>query len=149
MGQMTDAQVGLSVSLPLKFDNINLIICLLDLSELYIYVSGLCENDDEILEYDDVDNIDELLSMTNIDDFKNKYKELDLNENIIIHFMYVYTKIYARNLSYRSTPHLFSNDIKLSSPQELINNIQKGIEIFKKANVPDEYIKIGNTIYQG
>ena len=151
MGQINDAQVGVSVSLPIKFENIHLIISLLDLPYFRIYVSGLSENPDEILdyEYDNIENIDtdmldELSIIGNIDDFKAKYKELNINKDLIFHFIYVCTSIYAKNLRYRSTCCLFNN---LSTPQDYINNIQKGVELFKLANVPEIYIKIGNTIY--
>jgi hypothetical protein len=32
---------------------------------------------------------------------------------------------------------------------ELINDILKGVELFKNSYVSEEYIKIGNTIYDG
>jgi len=143
MGHINDAQVGVSVSLPFKFENIHLIISLLDLPYFHIYVSGLSENPDEIIEYD-TDMLDELSIIENIDDFKAKYKELNINKDLIFHFIYVCTSIYAKNVRYRSTCCLFND---LSTPQDYINNIQKGVELFKIANVPDEYIKIGNTIY--
>jgi hypothetical protein len=93
--------------------------------------------------------IDELSMQENEEQFNMKYHELNIKKNLVIHFIYVCNKIYARNLSYRSVSRLFSHDEHISTPTELINDILRGVNIFKEANVPEEYIKIGNTIYDG
>ena len=67
MGQITTAELGVSVSLPLTFENIKLILRLLemrmDIRVLRTYVSGMNENEDEIKDYEnddfEVDMIDE------------------------------------------------------------------------------------------
>lgn len=156
MGQMTDAQVGVSVSLPLEFEHIKLIYSLIDLPNIQIYISGLSEYPDEILDYAydnieeiDTDMLDELSIQPTREEFNMKYAELNIKKDLIFHFIYVCATIYARNLSFRSTSRLFSNDEHLSTPMELINDILKGVELFKNSYVSEEYIKIGNTIYDG
>ena len=155
MGQITEAQVGITVSLPIQFDNMKLISNLLELSNLGIYISGLSEEPDEIVDYEydnidelDTDMIDELSMQENEEQFNMKYHELNIKKNLVIHFIY-FSKIYARNLSFRSVSRLFSHDEHISTPTELINDILKGVNIFIEANVPEAYIKIGNTIYDG
>ena len=41
MGQMTDALLGISVSLPLKYENMDLIIKLLNTDNITLIISGL------------------------------------------------------------------------------------------------------------
>ena len=149
MGQITEAQLGITVSLPIHFDNIVLICNLLELSNLGIYISGLSEEPDEIVDYEydnidelDTDMIDELSMQENEEQFNMKYHELNIKKNVVIHFIYVCNKIYARNLSFRSVSRLFSHDEHICTPMELINDILKGVELFKKANGHFAYIKI-------
>jgi hypothetical protein len=153
MGQMTEAEVGISVSLNINFDNIKLISSLLELSNLRIYISGISEEHDEILDYEndhieelDTDIIDELCAQDTQQEFNKKYEEFNIKKKLAFHFIYVVSKIYACNLSYRSIPRLFSHDENITTSIELINKIHNGVNLFKSINVPDNLIKIGNTI---
>ena len=154
MGQMTDASLGISVSLPLNYENIDLIMKLIDNDDISLFISGLFEEDDEVIhcDYDDtfdLDLLDELLELKSQEEFKTKCTELDIKDDLIFNYLYVFGTIYARNLSFRSHSHLFHNDEFDTTPTTLIQNIQKGIELFKEAGVPEELIKIGNTISDG
>jgi hypothetical protein len=156
MGQCTDAAIGVSVSLPLCYRYISLISKLLEIDNLRVYVSGLEENDDEIIDfiYDecemiDLEILDELSEKTSEEEFNTTYKELNIKDNIIFHFIYVCATIYARNLSFRNRSNLFSNDTHIKSPIDLINDIQIGLNIFRDADIPEDLIKIGNTICDG
>ncbi len=151
---MTDASIGVSVSLPLNYKNINLIIKILGADHITLYISGLFDETDEVINCDfddtfDLDTLDELLDLNDEDEFKKKYNELDIKDGLIFHFMYICAGIYARNLSYRSHPYLFHNDETDMTPIKLIEYIQKGIDIFKGFSIPEELIKIGNTIFEG
>jgi len=84
MPSLTQAQIGISVSLPLNYSNIDLIFKLLNIDNLMLYLSGLNEDPDEvklILCYEDeeeLESLDELLDLENEDEFKKKYEELEL-----------------------------------------------------------------------
>jgi hypothetical protein len=156
MGQITTAELGVSVSLPLTYANIKLILHLLemrmDIRVLRTYVSGINENEDEIKDYEnddfEVDMIDEFDEDINEDEFNEICNKLDLEINrITFHFIYNCAAIYADNISFRQTSHLFySNEC---SPNDLIENIQKGAETFRSAQVPEHFILIGHSIFDG
>ena len=155
MGQITTAELGVSVSLPLSYANLKLLLHLLeiriDIRVLQTYVSGMNENEDEIKDYEnefEVDMIDEFDEDINEDEFNEICKTLDLDTTqITFHFIYNCASIYADNISFRQTSHLFySNEC---SPMEFIENIQKGAETFRSANVPEHLIQIGHSIYDG
>jgi len=156
MGQITTAELGVSVSLPLTFENIKLILRLLemrmDIRVLRTYVSGMNENEDEIKDYEnddfEVDMIDEFDEDMQEDEFNEICNKLELEtERITFHFIYNCVSIYADNISFRQTSHLFySNEC---SPNDFIENIQKGAEAFRSAQVPEALILIGHSIYDG
>ena len=153
MGQQTDASLGISVSLPLNYENIDLIMKLLD-NDITLFISGLFEEKDEVIncDYDDtfdLDLLDQLLELKSQEEFKIKYNELSIKDGLICNFMYICGAIYARNLSFRSHPYLFNNDESDTTPTEIILNIQTGVEIFRGAGVPEGLIKVGNTISEG
>ena len=154
MGQMTDASLGISVSLPLNYENIDLIIKLINNDLLSLFISGLFEEDDEVIncDYDDtfdMDRLDELVELKSSEEFKIKCAELDIKDSLVFNYLYTFGTIYARNLSYRRHSHLFHNDEFDTTPTTLIQNIQKGVELFIDAGVPEELIKVGNTISDG
>jgi len=154
MGQMTDVLLGISVSLPLKYENMDLIIKLLNTDNVTLIISGLFEEKDEVINCDfdytfDLDVLDELMDLYSEEMFKLKYKELDIKEDLIFHFMHGVAGIYARNLNFRSNPYLFSHDEHHTSPAKLILDIQKGIQIFKDAGIDEILIKVSNTIREG
>lgn len=151
---MTDVLLGISVSLPLKYENMDLIIKLLNTDNVTLIISGLFEEKDEVINCDfdytfDLDVLDELMDLYSEEMFKLKYKELDIKEDLIFHFMHGVAGIYARNLNFRSNPYLFSHDEHHTSPAKLILDIQKGIQIFKDAGIDEILIKVSNTIREG
>lgn len=159
MGQSTDANIGVSVSLSLTHPNIKQIYSLLELAEhpLTLFISGLRDEDewDEVIncdyDYDafDVDVLDELVNLKTEQEFKTKCDELEIKTGLVFHFMFVCAGIYCRNLSFRSNPYVFNTDETGLTPMQLIEHIQKGIQVFKNANIPDELIKVGNTMREG
>lgn len=154
MGQMTDALLGISVSLPLVYKNMDLIIKLMNTDNLTLIISGLFEEKDEVINCDfddtfDLDIIDELIDLNSEEMFKLKYKELDIKEDLIFHFVHGVVGIYARNLNFRSNPYLFNEDEHNTTPAKLILDIQKGIQIFKDTGIDEELIKVCNTIREG
>lgn len=74
MGQMTDASLGISVSLPLNYENLNLIMKLIDIDDISLFISGLFEEEDEVIscDYDDTFDIgllDELVELKSPEEF--------------------------------------------------------------------------------
>ena len=157
MGQQIESETGVSVSLPLTFDNLDKIINLLNISNLRVYVSGYGENSDEVRDFiyeeDDFhinyDIIDELSESTNEEEYNKKYNELELVEDIEFHFMRVVTGMYTENLCYRNMNRLFEDTDSPNSALDLINSIQEAIEIFKNQNIPVEQIHVGHTMREG
>lgn len=152
MGQSTFATIGVSVSLELTYRNIQLIKKLLEMDVFCVYISGLKEYSDEIVDFDQdeldfsEEDIYELSEKQNEEDFNKHYEELELEKYLVFIFIYNCTSVYARNLSFRNTPTLFSHNDYQLSPTQTILKFQKGLELFKEAGVEEEYIKVGNTI---
>jgi hypothetical protein len=152
MPQMTEAQVGVSVSLPLKYSNIRLIFELIETDNVMLYLSGLEKDPKEvslIMSIDDkeeLESLEELLDLENEDEFKKKCEEFEINEKLVFHFMYVCAGVYATNMSYRDRPFVFQNDEHSMTPTNFIERIQKGVQIFRECGVAEEVIKVGNTM---
>jgi hypothetical protein len=81
MPSLTEAKIGVSVSLPLNYENIDLIYQLHD-------ISGLNEDPDEAKLVMCLDDIPELLELESEQEFKKKYKELVFEDNLFFHFIY-------------------------------------------------------------
>ena len=152
MPQSTEAQVGVSVSLPLTFSNIKLIFELIETDNVMLYLSGLQEDPKEvslIMSIDDEDELkylEELLDLENDAEFKKKCEEFEINEKLVFNFMYVCAGVYATNMSYRDRPFVFQNDEHGMTPTQFIERIQKGVQIFRECGVAEELIKVGNTM---
>ena len=151
---MTDALLGISVSLDLNYKNMDLIVKCLNLDHVTLIISGLFEEEDEVIncDYDDrfdVDILDDLIDLDSEEEFKLKYKELEIEEDLVFHFMYGVAGIYARNLNFRDNPYLFNYDEHETTPAKLIADIQKGVQIFKDAGISEELIMVSNTIRDG
>lgn len=157
MGQQLESETGVSVSVPLTFDNLQRIIDLLDIPNLRVYVSGYGENGDEVYDFlyeeDSIDInydiLDELSTAENEEEYTKKYKEMEIEEDIQFHFMRVCTAMYTENLCFRSINRLFEEDESPNSAIELIDTIKKAIDLFKEKNIPDELIRIGHTMREG
>ena len=84
MGQQIESETGVSVSVPLTFDNLGQIINLFDIPNLRVYVSGYGENSDEVRDFiyeeDDLginyDVLDELSQCANEEEYNKKYDEM-------------------------------------------------------------------------
>jgi hypothetical protein len=152
MPQMTEAQVGVSVSLPLKYSNIDSIFELIETDNVMLYLSGLEKDPKEvslIMSVDDkeeLESLEELLDLENEDEFKKKCEEFEIKEKLVFNFMYVCAGVYATNMSYRDRPFVFQNDEHGMTPTNFIERIQKGVQIFRECGVTEELIKIGNTM---
>jgi len=152
MPQMTEAQVGVSVSLPLKYSNIDSIFELIETDNVILYLSGLEKDPKEdslIMSVDDkeeLESLEELLDLENEDEFKKKCEEFEIKEKLVFNFMYVCAGVYATNMSYRDRPFVFQNDEHGMTPTQFIERIQKGVQIFRECGVAEELIKIGNTM---
>lgn len=154
MGQTTDASIGVSVSVSLNFSNIDLIMKLMEINNITLLISGLFEEKDEVINVDfddtfDLDKLDDLVELKDQDEFNIKLNELDIKEGLIFNFMHICAGIYARNLSYRENRYVFQNDEHDTTPENLIKNIQNGIAKFREAGIPEDLIKIGNTMLDG
>ena len=152
MPSLTEAQIGISVSLPLNYANINLIFELLDIDNLMLYLSGFNEDPDEVKlilcidDEEEFESLHELTDLENEDQFKKKYEELELDDNLIFHFIYVCAGINVFDIQYRNSS-VFQNDEHGMTPANFIERIQNGIKIFKDSGLSEEFIKVGNTMY--
>lgn len=153
MPSLTEAQFGVSVSLPLNYENIDLIFELINTDNLRLYLSGLNDDLDEakmILCVDDeeeLESLEELLDLENEEEFKNKYEELEFPDNLVFHFIYLCIHFEAFDIQYRSCG-VFQNNQTLLTPVQLIERIQNGIKIFTDAGVSEELLKVGTTLHE-
>lgn len=152
MPQRTEAQVGVSVSLPLTHSNINLIFELIEIESVMLYLSGLQEDPKEVSlimcidDEDELKYLEELLDLENEAEFKKKCDEFEIEDDLVFHFMYVCAGVYATNMSYRRCPFVFQNDEHGMTPAQFIERIQRGVQIFRDCGVAEELIKVGNTM---
>ena len=152
MPHSTEAQVGVSVSLPLTHSNIKLIFELIETDNIMLYLSGLQEDPKEvslIMSVDDKDELkylEELYDLENAEEFKKKCDEFEIEDNLVFNFMYVCAGVYATNMNYRDQPFVFQNDEHRMTPAQFIERIQRGVQIFRECGVPEELIKVGNTM---
>ncbi len=152
MPQSTEAQVGVSVSLPLTFSNIKLIFELVEKDNVMLYLSGLQEDPIEvslimcIYDEEELENLEELLDLENEEEFKKKCDEFEIEDNLVFNFIYVCAAVYATNMSYRDRPSVFQNDEHGMTPAQFIERIQTGVQIFRECGVPEELIKVGNVM---
>jgi hypothetical protein len=152
MPQSTEAQVGVSVSLPLTFSNIKLIFELVETDNVMLYLSGLQEDPKEvslimcIYDEEELENLEELLDLENAEEFKKKCDEFEIEDDLVFNFIYVCAGVYATNMSYRDRPSVFQNDEHGMTPAQFIERIQTGVQIFRECGVPEELIKVGNVM---
>ena len=152
MPQSTEAQVGVSVSLPLTFSNIKLIFELIETDNVMLYLSGLQEDPKEvslimcIYDEEELENLEELLDLENEEEFKKKCDEFEIEDDLVFNFIYVCAGVYATNMSYRDRPSVFQNDEHGMTPAQFIERIQTGVQIFRECGVPEELIKVGNVM---
>lgn len=142
------------IKISLTYENINIILRLLeirmDIPVLQTYVSGLNENDDEIMDYEnefEIDFLDEFTDALSEGEYTSICQQLEFKSGLTFHFIYNCATIYASNLSFRQTSRLFNSNE--CTPLDLIANIQKGANTFRSAQVPEHLILIGNSIYDG
>ena len=152
MPSLTEAKIGVSVSLSLNYENIYLIYELHDINNVFLYLSGLNEDPDEAelvmcLDYiGELESLEELLELESEEEVKKKYEELEYKNNLVFHFIYVCSHFDAFNIQHRSCG-VFQND-EYINPSKYIERIQQGIQFFKDAGVSEELIKIGNYLYE-
>jgi hypothetical protein len=90
--------------------------------------------------------LEELLDLENEAEFKKKCDEFEIEDNLVFNFIYVCAGVYATNMSYRDCPFVFQNDEHGMTPAQFIERIQRGVQIFRGCGIPEELIKIGNTM---
>lgn len=152
MPSLTESKIGVSVSLPLNYENIELIYKLHDIDNVFLYLSGINEDPDEaqlvmcIEDEEELESLEELLELESEEEFKKKYEELQFEDNLVFHFLYVCSHFDAFNIQHRSCG-VFQND-EYMTPSKYIETIQKGVQYFKDAGVSEELIKIGNYLYE-
>jgi hypothetical protein len=146
MPQRTEAQVGVSVSLPLTHSNIKLIFELIEIESVMLYLSGLQEDPKEVSLIMSIYDEDELEHLESEEEFKKKCDEFEIEDGLVFNFVYVCAGVYATSMSYRRCPFVFQNDEHGMTPAEFIERIQRGVQIFRDCGVAEELIKVGNTM---
>jgi hypothetical protein len=103
MPSITEAKIGVSVSLPLNYENIDLIYELHDIDKVFLYLTGLNNDPDEaqlvmcIEDEKELESLEELLELESEEEFKKKYEELEFEENLLFDFIYVCSHFDAFN----------------------------------------------------
>lgn len=152
MPQRTEAQVGVSVSLPLTHSNIKLIFELIEIESVMLYLSGLQEDPKEVSlimcidDEDELEHLEELYDLESEEEFKKKCDEFEIEDDLVFNFVYVCAGVYATSMSYRRCPFVFQNDEHGMTPAEFIERIQRGVQIFRDCGVAEDLIKVGNTM---
>jgi hypothetical protein len=152
MPSITEAKIGVSVSLPLNYENIDLIYELHDIDKVFLYLTGLNNDPDEaqlvmcIEDEEELESLEELLELESEEEFKKKYKELKFKENFVFHFIYVCSHFDAFNIQHRSCGVFQTNEYM--TPSKYIEIIQEGVQYFKDAGISEELIKIGNYLHE-
>jgi hypothetical protein len=152
MPSITEAKIGVSVSLPLNYENIDLIYELHDIDKVFLYLTGLNNDPDEaqlvmcIEDEKELESLEELLELESEEEFKKKYKELKFKENFVFHFIYVCSHFDAFNIQHRSCGVFQTNEYM--TPSKYIEIIQEGVQYFKDAGISEELIKIGNYLHE-
>ena len=86
MPSITEAKIGVSVSLPLNYENIDLIYELHDIDKVFLYLSGLNEDPDEaqlVMCLDDISELESLEELLKLKVRKNSRNMKNLNFKII------------------------------------------------------------------
>lgn len=128
MPSLTEAKIGVSVSLPLNYENIDRIFELHDINKVFLYLSGLNEDPDEaqlvmcIEDEEELESLEELLKLESEEEFKKKYEELKFEDNLVFHFIYVCSQFDAFNIQHRSCG-VFQNTLKQSKKESNISKI--------------------------
>jgi len=146
MPSLTEAKIGVSVSLPLNYENIDRIFELHDIDKVFLYLSGLNEDPAEAQLVMCIEDKEELLELESEEEFKKKYEELEIPENLVFHFIYVCSHFEAFDIQHRSCG-VFENN-EYMAPSRFIERIQEGIQYFKDAGISEELIKIGNYLHE-
>ena len=152
MPQRTEAQVGVSVSLPLTHSNIKLIFELIEIENVMLYLSGLQKDPKEVSlimsidDEDELEHLEDLYDLESEEEFKKKCDEFEIEDGLVFNFVYVCAGVYATNMSYRRCPFVFQNDEHGMTPAQFIERIQRGVQIFRDCGVAEELIKVGNTM---
>jgi len=146
MPSLTEAKIGISVSLPLNYENIDRIFELHDIDKVFLYLSGLNDDPDEAQLVMCIEDKEELLKLESEEEFKKKYEELKFEDNLVFHFIYVCSHFDAFNIQHRSCG-VFQND-EYMTPSKYIEIIQEGVQYFKDAGISEELIKIGNYLHE-
>jgi len=152
MPQRTEAQVGVSVSLPLTHSNIKLIFELIEIENVMLYLSGLQKDPKEVSlimsidDEDELEHLEDLYDLESEEEFKKKCDEFEIEDDLVFNFIYVCAGVYATNMSYRRCPFVFQNDEHGMTPAQFIERIQRGVQIFRDCGVAEELIKVGNTM---
>jgi hypothetical protein len=167
MGQDTYVDIGVSVSLEFTLKNIQFIKILLDeilkkdTAKVWCYVTGSEDCDDEVIEIKEfLENEEEFHGCLHLNqvanhipfsDFEKLFENYKPEKEIVLRFLFETYQAYARNISRRESPTIFSNTNGYSSYCEtvsvssFIQNLNEGLEYFKKLGIPEDMICVGYT----
>lgn len=161
MGQNTYSNAGVSVSYKVCYENIDLIYKLVTKysDRLKIYVSYLDSiyHKDEILDYSSIykysdypmqlNILEQLKNTKNPEEFCFIYQKFTDKHDIMFYFHYPCCSSYARNISRRDIPHIFSIDNEISL-DNIIDSFSKGKQLFLDLGISPDKIKYGFDFYE-
>ena len=150
MGQDTSGRIGVSVTLPLTFQNIELIRRLVVLGhdcQCYLHPRGGCRSrcEDEITELSafepDEFDLQKVVASTNEEEFETNLTAIGVR---LIHFIIEVAEAYARNISRRDLPQIFGEDDQ--TVEDVIRRFYDAKQTFLRSGVPSDLIKVGYTL---
>ena len=147
MGQDTFVNSGISVKLPLTFENRKHICNLFESYNCRIFLQK--EDDyDEVKEVEK-DYIETYKDLLEIDTKYEFDKECEFGKeyeyNLVFYFLYPVFDAHARNISRRENPNIYEHTYE--SPDSIINKINIGKEFFLSMGIPQKDIKFGFSFH--
>jgi hypothetical protein len=149
MGQDTYGNIGVSVTLDLIYQNIELLRRLLadqdnDQSIIKCFVHpSYCDCDDEIEDLECLEDLDleTLLESQTQEEFETHLETIGERQ---IHFFIETCSAYARNISRRNHPYIFGNEG--SSVETVIKSFEDAKQRFLALGVPSDLVTVGYTL---
>lgn len=149
MGQDTVVHSGVSVNLPLTFENRKHIYNLFQNCPHSCLIFVQEENEyDEVREVEDGDQnynfLKDLIEIQSENDF-TLFVEKECKK-LTFYFLYPVFNAYARNISRRVNPAIYSHTYE--TPDDIINDINLGRDFFTNLGIPKKDIKFGFSFYE-
>lgn len=141
MGQDTYSNFGISTSGTFNFTNLPLIKKIYNIPDIELFIAqGDC--DDEVTNVVHIEELQEFIKYGNHDtDEEYKSKEIQPYHNIQYYALLPVVTTYARNISRRRNPSIYSE--YCISVEQVFNKINTAQQLFLDIGIPKENIRTG------